>query len=197
MMADPSPPRGERADQTEASAALIEETPDAAFISNLGTASHHLMAAEDRARNFYLTGAMGCTTPTGLGLAMAIDEQVTVLDGDGSMLMSLGSLATVASIDPDNLVVVVMNNAAYETTGGQLTHSPNTDYAAVAEDCGLAGWTVETVEELREAYGEARAHDGAALINCKVEAGPPEETPDFDRGHALFKARFRAEFADD
>ncbi|MFB6169562.1 MAG: thiamine pyrophosphate-dependent enzyme [Haloarculaceae archaeon] len=195
-MTEPNPPRGERADQTEASAALVEETPDAAFIANLGTASYHLIAAADRARNFYLTGAMGCTTPVGLGLSMAIDEQVTVLDGDGSMLMGLGALATVASVDPSNLVIVVMNNAAYETTGGQLTHSPSTDYAAVAEDCGLVGWTVSTVDDLREAYAEARAHDGAALVNCKVEAGPPEEYPDLDYGHAAFKSRFRAEFVD-
>ena len=145
------------ADQTACTAAVLEETPDAAVISNVGTASYHLTALGDRARNFPLTGAMGVTTPVGLGLALAVDEQVTVLDGDGSMLMSLGALSTVARFDPSNLVVVVMDNAAYETTGGQTTLSTEVDFAGVDRDCGLAAWSADSNEGFREAYAEAVA----------------------------------------
>jgi thiamine pyrophosphate-dependent acetolactate synthase large subunit-like protein len=187
----PSPPSGERADQTDCSAVLLEETPEAAVVSNLGTASYHLAAAADRPRNFYMTGAMGCTTPVGLGVALAVDGPVTVLEGDGSLLMSLGCLSTVAAVGPPNLTVVVMNNAAYGTTGGQPSNAVEVDLAAVARDCGLASATVDTVEGLRAAYRAAGGEDGPVVIDCRVEAGDPADHPPIDYGHAYAKHRFR------
>lgn len=182
------------ADQKACTAAVLEETPDAAVVSNLGTASYHLAALGDRARNFPLTGAMGATTPLGLGLALAVDEQVTVLDGDGSMLMSLGALSTVSRLNPSNLVVVVMDNAAYETTGGQPTLSTEVDFAGVARECGLSAWHVDSEAAFREAYAAAVGADGAGIVVCEVEAGRPEEYPPLDYGHAYVKHRFRREF---
>jgi thiamine pyrophosphate-dependent acetolactate synthase large subunit-like protein len=184
------------ADQTACTAAVLEETPDAAVVSNLGTASYHLAALGDRPRNFPLTGAMGSTTPLGLGLALAVDDQVTVLDGDGSMLMSLGALSTVARLDPPNLVVVVMDNGAYETTGGQTTLSTEVDFAAVARDCGLSAWHVDGDGAFREAYADAVATDGTGVIACEVDPGRPEEYPPLDYGHSYVKHRFRREFVD-
>jgi len=185
------------ADQTACTAAVLEETPDAAVVSNLGTASYHLTALEDRPRNFPLTGAMGTTTPLGLGLALSVDEQVTVLDGDGSLLMSLGALSTVARLDPPNLVVVVMDNAAYETTGGQPTLSTEVDFAGVARDCGLPARHVDSEEGFREAYAAAVDADGAAVVACDVAAEKPEAYPPLDYAHAHVKYRFRQEFAGD
>jgi len=118
------------ADQRACTRAVIEETPDAAVISNLGVASYHLIDVADRARNFYLTGAMGSTTPLGLGLATSTDEPVTVLDGDGSMLMSLGSLSTVADVDPPNLTVVVWENGRPHRYSS-ITEMKENDWAEV------------------------------------------------------------------
>jgi len=182
------------ADQRACTRAVIEETPDAAVISNLGVASYHLIDVADRARNFYLTGAMGSTTPLGLGLATSTDEPVTVLDGDGSMLMSLGSLSTVADVDPPNLTVVVMDNGTFETTGGQPTLSDRVDFAGVAENCELSAWSVASDEGFREAYREAAAHDGAALVTCEVTPESPDDYPSLDYAHAYNKHRFRREF---
>lgn len=182
------------ADQSACTRAIIEETPDAAVISNLGAASYHLIDVEDRSRNFYLTGAMGSTTPLGLGLAVAIEDQVTVIDGDGSLLMSLGSLATVAGVDPQNLTLVVMDNGAFETTGGQPTLSGTADLAAVARDCNLAAWTATGLNEFRETYSDAVEHAGASVIVCEVEATEPEDHPPIDYAHAHTKYRFRQEF---
>jgi thiamine pyrophosphate-dependent acetolactate synthase large subunit-like protein len=193
----PAPPPGERADQTACSAALLEETPDAAVVSNLGTASYHLAAAADRPRNFYMTGAMGCTTPVGLGVALAVEPPVTVLEGDGSLLMSLGCLSTVAAAAPPNLTVVVMNNAAYGTTGGQPSNAVEVRFADVARDCGLASATVDSVEGLRAAYRAAQEEAGPVLIDCRVEAGDPAEHPPLDYGHAYAKHRFREALAGD
>ena len=184
----------ERADQTACSAALVEETPDAALVANLGAAAYHLAAAADRPRNLYLTGAMGCTTPVGLGLALAVDEPVTVLEGDGSLLMSLGCLSTVAAAAPATLTVVVMNNAVYDTTGGQPSNAVHVDFAAVAADCGLASAAVSTVEGLRTAYREAQREDGPVLIDCAVEPGLPDDHPPIDYAHAYAKHRFRSAF---
>lgn len=185
------------ADQYRCMELLLEATPDAAIVSNLGTTSWSLIDIEDRDRNFYMNGAMGSTTPTGLGLAMSTDEQVTVLDGDGSLLMSLGALSTVAERDPPNLTVVVMNNGAFETTGRQPTLSGNVDFAAVAADCGLASWTVESTDEFAETYSAAVDHDGAALVSCTVEPYTPEKYPSLDYAHSHVKHRFRNAMSDD
>jgi len=185
------------ADQATCTAAVLEETPDAAVVSNLGTASYHLAALGDRPRNFPLTGAMGATTPLGLGLALAVDEQVTVLDGDGSMLMSLGALSTVARMNPSNLVVVVMDNGAYETTGGQPTLSTEVDFAGVARECGLPAWHVDSNQAFREAYAAAVEVEETGVVACEVAAERPEEYPPLDYAHAYVKHRFRREFVGD
>lgn len=182
------------ADQRKCTEFVVEATPDAAIVANLGTASYHLIDVEDRPRNFYLTGAMGSTTALGLGIAIAIDGQVTVLEGDGSLLMSLGTLATVSRADPHNLTVVVMDNRSFETTGGQPTLSETTDFADVAEACGLAAWTVEATGEFSEAYAAAVAHDGPSLLACTVESTSPDDHPPLDDAHAFAKWRFRREF---
>ncbi len=180
------------ADQTACSAIIAEETPDAAVISNLGAASYHLITAGDRERNFYMTGHMGGTTPMGLGLALAIDDPVTVIDGDGSLLMSLGTLSTVAAADPANLTIVLMDNGVFETTGGQPTLSSHVDFAAVAEDCGLAAFHADSETEFRAAYGEAAAHEGPAVVVCEVSPDTPEDHPPLDYSHAYQKHRFRS-----
>jgi len=177
----PDSAAGERADQYACTAAVLEATPDAAVVSNLGVASYVLAAvAPDRDRNVYQWGSMGVTTPVGLGLASATDEQVTVLDGDGSLLMSLGVLSTVARYDPDNLTVVVFDNGVYGTTGGQPTHSAHTDFAGVAGSCGLEATTVRSEEAFDDAYREAVNSSGATLVVCAVEPVDPDERPPFD-----------------
>ena len=175
------PDAGERADQYACTAAVLDATPEAAVVTNLGVASYVLAAvAPDRDRNVYQWGSMGVTTPVGLGLARATDEQVTVLDGDGSLLMSLGVLSTVARYDPDNLVVVVFDNGVYGTTGGQATHSAHTDFAGVAESCGLDAVTVRSDEAFADAYREAVASSGATLLVCAVDPIDPDARPPFD-----------------
>jgi thiamine pyrophosphate-dependent acetolactate synthase large subunit-like protein len=179
------------ADQYAVTDAVLEETPDAAVVANLGVASWVLAEVDDRDLNFYMRGGMGSTTPTGFGLALAVDRQVTVLDGDGSLLMGLGVLATVGSYDPENLVVAVMDNATFETTGGQPSLSGTTDFAAVAEDCGLGGFDAASVGEFESAYRAALDHDGAALIACDVDPTDVGAPPEYDYAHAYLADRFR------
>ena len=183
------------ADQRECTAAVLEATPDAAIVSNLGNASYVLAGVEDRDRNFYQWGSMGVTTPVGFGLSLATDEQVTVFEGDGSLLMSLGVLSTVGTYDPENLVVVVWDNALYMTTGGQETHSERTDFAAAARSCGVEATTVRSNDDFVEAYRDAVDYDGAAVVVCEVAPVESDARPPFDFAH--IKRRVRDSLADE
>src|SRR5678816_3116813 len=108
-----------RLDATRRIAAAFEGDP---IVASLGHPAYDLFATGDRDTYFYTWGSMGLASSIGLGLAMAKpDRRVVVLDGDGSLLMNLGSLATIGWVKPANLVVVVIDNRLYGTTGGQET----------------------------------------------------------------------------
>ncbi|MFB6070103.1 MAG: thiamine pyrophosphate-dependent enzyme [Halanaeroarchaeum sp.] len=183
------------AHQRRCTEAVLEKTPDAAIVANLGSAAWTLAEIEDRDRNFYLAGAMGGTTPIGLGIAMGVDDQVTVLDGDGSMLMSLGALATVSTVDPSNLVIVVWENAVYETTGGQELLTA-TNFVGVARENGLEAERVDTLEDFEAAYANAVDHDGAAVVVAEVDPYTPDEK-NIDYAHSHVKHRFRQSLVGD
>ena len=115
-------------------------------------------------QNFYTWGSMGLASSIGLGLAMAQPERrVVVLDGDGSLLMNLGSLATIGWVKPANLVVIVWDNGLYGTTGGQDTATAHgADLEAAARAMGIAATaTVRTPSELDAAMARTRGGGGA------------------------------------
>lgn len=180
---------GQRADQYACTRAVLEATPDAAAVSNLGNASYVLASVADRDRNCYLWGSMGVTTPTGLGLALAVDDPVVVFEGDGSLLMSLGVLSTVGALDPPNLTVVVWDNGVYGTTGGQRTHSATTDFVGVAESCGVSATRVEDDDAFERAYEDAVASNHAEVIVARVDPVDPEARPPFDFAHITRRVR--------
>lgn len=180
-----------RADQRGVVKTVLETAPDAAIISNLGVASWMLESVEDRELNFYLRGAMGGTTPTALGLALSTDKEVVVLEGDGSLLMSLGCLSTVAEYEPSNLSIVVMDNAVYETTGGQESASPTVDFAAVAEASGIYGDTAQNETEFKTTFADAFAHEGPSLVECLVEKSDIRAPKRFNYSHSYHTDRFR------
>jgi thiamine pyrophosphate-dependent acetolactate synthase large subunit-like protein len=103
-----------------------------------------------------------------------------VLDGDGSLLMNLGSLATIGLLQPPNLVLVVMDNEEYATTGGQQTPTAHgADLAAAARAMGVAAAvTVRTLEELLEALAPASSAPG--MIVAKVSESAPTAKPPLD-----------------
>lgn len=177
------------ASQIECTNHIVEITPEAAIVSNLGVASYVLAGTGDRERNFYQWGSMGVTTPLGFGIAQSVDDPVTVLEGDGSLLMSLGALATVGSHDPPNLTIVVFNNSEYATTGGQPTYSETVDFVGAAESAGLSATSVSTDSAFETAYREAVASDEARVIVANVESVDPDDRPPADFAH--IKSRFR------
>ena len=103
-----------RRDATRLLVAAVETEP---IVASLGHPAYDLCAAGDRPTNFYTWGSMGLASSIGLGLALARPElRVFVVDGDGSLLMNLGSLATIGWTRPPNLVLIVWDNEEYGTT---------------------------------------------------------------------------------
>jgi sulfopyruvate decarboxylase subunit beta len=92
-----------------------------AVVSNLGWPSKELYAVKHQPSNFYMLGSMGMATPIGLGIALSSKKEVVVIDGDGSLLMNPGTLATAAFASPANLTIVAIDNGAYGSTGNQPT----------------------------------------------------------------------------
>jgi len=150
-------------------AALLDTQP---VLANLGKNTYDLFAAGHRPQNFYTWGAMGTVSSVGLGLAIARpDLRVVVLDGDGSLLMNLGSLATIASQRPPNLVHIVCDTGTYETTGGQASPTAGTaDLAAIGRGAGLTA--VERADDLsafERAVRRGLIEPGPWLIVAKME----------------------------
>jgi thiamine pyrophosphate-dependent acetolactate synthase large subunit-like protein len=105
-----------------------------AVVAGIGNTNFDLLAAGHRPQNFYMLGSMGLAVPIALGVALAQPQRrVIAVEGDGSLLMQLGSLATVATLAPRNLAIVVMDNGVYQITGGQPTAtSGGCDLVAIA-----------------------------------------------------------------
>lgn len=149
-------------------AAEAAQAQGALLISNIGYPSRELFSVKDRPENFYMLGSMGLASSIGLGLALARPERkVMVLDGDGSVLMNLGTLATIAHHAPRNYLLVILDNCCYGSTGSQPTcTSLGTDLAAMAIAAGAEDVQRESCkDELIDAL------DGYGIIVVGVEKG--------------------------
>jgi len=154
--------------QAIALAGLAAAEQDALLICNIGYPSRELFSVRDRPENFYMLGSMGLASSIGLGLALARPEKrVMVLDGDGSLLMNLGSLASIAHHAPENYLLVILDNCCYGSTGSQPTCTAlGTDLAAMARAAGVR--RVRRAEG-REELAEALLEQGVVVAG--VEAG--------------------------
>ena len=172
--------------QLEATRILLRHAKDLPIVASLGNPKFDLALAGDRPQNFYLWGGMGLASSVGLGLALAQPaRRVIALKGDGSLLMNLGSLATIAWRAPRNYLLVVWDNASYELTGQQRTAtSAGADLAGIALAAGIPrAHRVKSLAELEEALARELAQEGPAAIVARVEAarspGRPPKDPVF------------------
>ncbi len=166
-----------RADLTRRLVAKLEH--DEAVIGGIGNTNFDLWAAGQRPQNFYMLGSMGLAFPIALGVAIAQPKRrVIALEGDGSLLMQLGCLSTIASLAPKNLTLIVMDNGIYQITGGQPTPAAaSTDLVAVARACGLADSAWASDEDDFERLVEAALSAAKpALIAARIDDKPGEGT---------------------
>ena len=153
---------------------VLRHIGDGVIVSNLGPTTDELWHAGHRNRNFYTYGAMGLCSSIALGMALSTDEKVVSLDGDGSLLMNLGTIATIGREKPRNLVVLVWDNEEWGQTGHQPSHTAmGTDLEQVARACGIQKTaTVSNEEDLDETVRAAMSSDGPWFIVAKIrEAG--------------------------
>jgi sulfopyruvate decarboxylase subunit beta len=130
---------------------IMEHVTDEIVVCNIGFPSKELYEIKDRPKNFYMLGSMGLASSIGLGLAISRenieniekdekdekDKKVIIFDGDGSVLMNMGSLVTIFSKNPKNLILVVFDNGCYGSTGNQATYAQNMDLLEVAKSIGF------------------------------------------------------------
>ena len=157
-------------------AALYPDLERCIVVTIMGAVAAELQSIGHRPNFFYLQHAMGLASSMGLGIALSRPElRVVVLDGDGSLLMNLGGLTTLARYRPRNLVHVVFDNESLLSVGGFPTAtSTGSDLAAIAAAAGVPRTaTVRTIDELRSTFDEALAADDLATIVAKVEAVGP------------------------
>ena len=156
---------------------IYPELERCVVVTIMGAVSAELQSLGHRPNFFYLLHAMGLASSMGLGLALSLPgETVVVLDGDGSVLMNLGSLSTLARYRPPNLVHVVFDNESLLSVGGFPTATATgTDLAGIARSAGVPRVsTVDTLDAFSRAVSDAIRARELTTVVAKVEAkGPP------------------------
>lgn len=164
-----------RADCIEA---LYPELEDRLVVTIMGACAQELYDLGDKSNFFYLQHAMGLASSIGIGLAMNLPhEEVVVLDGDGSVLMNMGGLATLARYRPENLTHIIFDNGSLLSTGGFESHTTHgvTDLAAVAEGSGCPDvHKTQAMYEFVEAAASAFENGVMSTIVAQVEAVGPD-----------------------
>ncbi|MDO5852238.1 MAG: sulfopyruvate decarboxylase subunit beta [Methanobacteriaceae archaeon] len=166
---------------------------DELVICNIGLPSKELYNIKDRNSNFYMLGSMSLATPIAFGLALALEEtkKVIAIDGDGSMMMNLGELITIYAQDPKNLIIVLIDNGCYGSTGSQVTYATQVNLGKVAESIGfkevhILEYTKEDDNlNLKELFNKT----GPIFIQIKVKPGNMN-VPVIDLSPSEIKNRF-------
>jgi len=181
MTGMPNTKRMNRFDLTQRLVAKLRN--DEAVVAGIGNTNFDLWATGRRPQNFYMLGSMGLAIPIALGVALAQPQRrVIALEGDGSLLMQLGALATIAKLKPANLTIVVMDNSSYQITGAQPTATAHgADLAAIARGAGLANsnWAADEAD-FEQLIDAALAQDGPNLIAARIDNQPATATTERD-----------------
>ena len=183
----------DRLDRRAVVKSLLSKRGDALVIAGVGSTVWDCAAAGDSDLTFPLWNAMGAAATVGLGLALAQPKRpVLVITGDGELLMQLGCLATIGVKKPMNLSIVVLDNEAYQETGGQPTHTLyGTNIAAVGSACGIANSLLITrEEEVQDLCQRVYLRGGPILAQVKVGTQPHERVMP-PRDGSYLKDRFR------
>jgi thiamine pyrophosphate-dependent acetolactate synthase large subunit-like protein len=178
-----------RFDITKRLVALLRN--DEAVVGGIGNTNFDLWAAGRRPQNFYMLGSMGLAIPIALGVALAQPKRrVVALEGDGSLLMQLGALTTIGTLQPKNLVIVVMDNQTYQITGSQPTASAfGADFVAIARGAGIqqSDWALDEAS-FEQLVARALAQDGPSFIAARIDDKPAVATT--ERDPAQIRDRF-------
>ncbi len=139
------------------------------IVSANGFMSRDLFEVNDKESNFYMIGSMGLASSIGLGIAVKNPKKrVFIFDGDGNILMNLGSLVTIGSLAPKNLIHVVFDNNSHESTGGQPTNSSKINLEKIAKNTGYKIFKIKSKDKLVSILKNIRKYQGPIFLLIKI-----------------------------
>lgn len=182
----------------EALREIMKTITNEPVVCNLGHPAQELFALSDRPQNFYMLGAMGLATSIGHGLALCLNRKVVVIDGDASVTMNLGGLATIGHTKPKNLVQIIIDNGANGSTGFQPSFTAGRlRLDEVARACGIADVTVVSEQqEIVPTISKAlKSNRGPTVVVIRTETGMPDGIEVIPLGPIEIKDRFMRSIA--
>jgi len=158
--------------------AAVKKIGNHPIISANGFISRDLFEVCDKSSNFYMIGSMGLASSIGLGVALKNPRKsVFIFDGDGNVLMNLGSLTTIASQKPKNLIHIVFDNSVHESTGGQPTNSNFVNIEKIAKACNYNHtFMVRTENNLLKILDKIKKLKGPIMIVVKIQQSKGEKS---------------------
>ena len=150
---------------------------DTVVLATTGTTGRELYEIEDAPNYLYMVGSMGCIGSMALGLSLARpDKKVIAIDGDGALLMRLGSLATNACYAPVNMMHILLDNNCHDSTGGQATVSHNVDFSRIAAASGYANaFHIHNIDELERLVNEWQQNPQLTFIHLCTAKGSKKD----------------------
>lgn len=150
---------------------------DAAVIATTGKTGREFYEVGDQKNQFYMVGSMGCALAFGFGIAVAKPNlKVIVIDGDGALLMRTGSMATVGAYKPKNLIHILIDNEAHDSTGGQGTVTGGVSFGAIAAGFGYESiYSTDKLETFEGIMKELKTNTAATFLHLKTQKGSPEK----------------------
>jgi sulfopyruvate decarboxylase subunit beta len=181
--------------RTDALVAIDAAFPTEPIVVNVGAAIREMVAAVGyKPNHLHILDSMGLPPAIGLGLAMGLAdsrfEKVVTIEGDGGLLMGFSSLSTIGMLKPEKMVLVILDNGTYGSTGHQPTAAESTDFAGVARACGFQASDIDTVDGLRKALQEAKDIAGPVLIRARINL-QGQRTPYFLEDPVVLADTFR------
>jgi len=153
----------------------ISELKDESMVclAPTGKSGRELYEIEDSPSNLYMVGSMGAVSSIGLGISLAQDKKsVVAIDGDGALLMRMGSLATNAYYTRSNMIHILLDNNTHDSTGGQFTLSGNIDFVNIAASTGYKNAVyAHSIEELKKYFENWKRNKELTFIHLKVSKG--------------------------
>ena len=156
----------------EAMEIAVKEIGECPIISANGYISRDLFNILDKKNNFYMIGSMGLASSIGLGVALKnTKKKIFVFDGDGNILMNLGSLITIGITKPKNLVHIIFDNSSHESTGGQPTATNKIQLSKIAKSANFKVFQTKTKKQIVNIFQKIKSIPGPIMIIIKIEKG--------------------------
>ena len=162
-------------------------------VCNIGLPSQELHYLDDQPTNFYMLGTMGLASSIGLGLAIAQEQKIISIDGDGSVLTNFGTLPTIANNNANNFILLIIDNGSYGSTGDQPTYAgKKTSLSEVAKACGCENVVECSAEDTASVLERAINSDKMTIIVSKCQSGNVK-VPVIELDPVVIRHRFMAE----